>query len=167
MPENTALNPVQTALTPQARFEEYLQSRGMRHTEQRRLLVELIFSHHEHFDTDQLLAQLPLKGQRGYVSRPTVYRTLAEFVDAGLLRKFELNGRSVYEHDYGYPAHDHLYCKQCQKLFEFKSDELVELRNRVAQNHRFRVTGHRLTIYGVCETCAQAKRRTKRKVDLI
>ena len=167
MPENHTLGPVQTALTPRARFEEYLQSRGMRHTEQRRLLVEHIFSHHEHFDTDQLLAQLPLKGQRGYVSRPTVYRTLAEFVDAGLLRKFELNGRAVYEHDYGYPAHDHLYCKQCQKLFEFESDELVDLRNRVAQDHRFRVTGHRLTIYGICETCAQTKRRTKRKVDLI
>ena len=167
MPENQTLNPVQTALTPQARFEEYLQSRGMRHTEQRRLLVEHIFSHHEHFDADQLIAQLPLKGQRGYVSRPTVYRTLAEFVDAGLLRKFELNGRAVYEHDYGYPAHDHLYCKQCQKLFEFESEELVELRNRVAGDHRFRVTGHRLTIYGICETCAQAKRRTKRKVDLI
>lgn len=167
MPENQTLHPVQTALTPQARFEEYLQSRGMRHTEQRRLLVEHIFSHHEHFDADQLIAQLPLKGQRGYVSRPTVYRTLAEFVDAGLLRKFELNGRAVYEHDYGYPAHDHLYCKQCQKLFEFESEELVELRNRVAQQHHFRVTGHRLTIYGICETCAQAKRRTKRKVDLI
>ncbi len=167
MPEKQPLNPVQTALTPQARFEEYLQSRGMRHTEQRRLLVEHIFSHHEHFDADQLLAQLPLKGQRGYVSRPTVYRTLAEFVDAGLLRKFELNGRAVYEHDYGYPAHDHLYCKQCQKLFEFESEELVELRNRVAQEHHFRVTGHRLTVYGICETCAQAKRRTKRKVDLI
>jgi len=167
MPEDQKLNPVQTALTPQARFEEYLQSRGMRHTEQRRVLVEHIFSHHEHFDADQLIAQLPLKGQRGYVSRPTVYRTLAEFVDAGLLRKFELNGRAVYEHDYGYPAHDHLYCKQCQRLFEFESDELVELRNRVAQEHRFRVTGHRLTIYGICQTCAQTKRRTKRKVDLI
>jgi Fur family ferric uptake transcriptional regulator len=167
MPENQTLGPVQTALTPQARFEEYLQSRGMRNTEQRRVLVEHIFSHHEHFDADQLIAQLPLKGQRGYVSRPTVYRTLAEFVDAGLLRKFELDGRAVYEHDYGYPAHDHMYCKQCQRLFEFESEELVELRNRVAQNHRFHVSGHRLTIYGVCETCVQTRRRTRRKVDLI
>ncbi|NLF72274.1 MAG: transcriptional repressor [Candidatus Anammoximicrobium sp.] len=167
MPENQTLDPVQTALTPQARFEEYLQSRGMRHTEQRRILVEHIFSHHEHFDAEQLIAQLPLKGQRGHVSRPTVYRTLAEFVDAGLLRKFELNGRAVYEHDYGYPAHDHLYCKQCQRLFEFESEELVDLRNRVARAHRFRVTGHRLTIYGICETCAQGQPRTRRKVDLI
>jgi MFS family permease len=60
------------------------------------VLVEHIFSHHEHFDADQLIAQLPAKGADGYVSRPTVYRTLTEFVDAGLLRKFELNGRAVY-----------------------------------------------------------------------
>jgi Fur family ferric uptake transcriptional regulator len=139
----------------------------MRNTEQRRFLVDHIFSHHEHFDADQLIAQLPPKGQTWYVSRPTVYRTLAEFVDAGLLRKFELNGRAVYEHDYGYPQHDHLYCKQCQRLFEFQSDELLQLRNHVAREHRFRVSGHRLIIYGVCEQCTKARRRARRKVDQI
>ncbi len=167
MPEQYSLSEVQVSLSPQARFEEYLQSRGMRNTEQRRVLLEHIFSQHEHFDADQLIAQLPAKGKTGYVSRPTVYRTLGEFVDAGLLRKFELNGRAVYEHDYGYPAHDHLYCQQCHKLLEFQSDELIELRDRVADRHRFRVSGHRLIVYGTCESCLQAKRRTKRKVDLL
>jgi Fur family ferric uptake transcriptional regulator len=167
MSQNYSLSEVQVSLTPQERFEEYLQSRGMRNTEQRRILVEHIFSHHQHFDADQLIAQLPAKGQPGYVSRPTVYRTLGEFVDAGLLRKFELNGRAVYEHDYGYPQHDHLYCKQCQQLYEFQSDQLIELRNQVAREHRFRVSGHRLIIYGICEECARAKRRKRRRVDHI
>ena len=161
------LGEVRVSLTPLERFEEYLQSRGMRNTEQRRILVGHIFSHHQHFDADQLIAQLPAKGNPGYVSRPTVYRTLGEFVDAGLLRKFELDGRAVYEHDYGYPQHDHLYCNQCQKLIEFQSDELVELRSRVAQEQGFRVTGHRLIVYGICEECAKSKRRTRRPVDLI
>ena len=167
MPENYALSKVQVSLTPQERFDEYLQSRGMRNTEQRRILVEHIFSHHQHFDADQLIAQLPPKGQSGYVSRPTVYRTLGEFVDAGLLRKFELDGRAVYEHDYGYPQHDHLYCGQCQNLYEFQSDELLELRNQVARKHGFRVSGHRLIIYGICDECAKSRRRTRRPVDLI
>jgi len=167
MTDNYSLGEIRVALTPQERFEEYLQSRGMRNTEQRRILVEHIFSQHQHFDADQLIAQLPAKGTPGYVSRPTVYRTLAEFVDAGLLRKFELDGRAVYEHDYGYPQHDHLFCKHCRKLFEFKSDELVDLRNRVARDHDFRVTGHRLIISGICGECAKLKRRTRRKVDLI
>lgn len=167
MTQKFSLGEVRVSLTPLKRFEEYLQSRGMRNTEQRRILVEHIFSHHQHFDADQLIAELPRKGQRGYVSRPTVYRTLGEFVDAGLLRKFELDGRAVYEHDYGYPQHDHLYCNQCQKLIEFKSDELVELRSHVAQDHGFRVTGHRLIVYGICEDCAKSKRRARRKVDQI
>jgi Fur family ferric uptake transcriptional regulator len=167
MPDNHSLGTVQVSLTPQERFEEYLQSRGMRNTEQRRILVEYVFSHHQHFDADQLIAQLPAKGEPQYVSRPTVYRTLAEFVDAGLLRKFELDGRSVYEHDYGYPQHDHLYCKQCHRLFEFKSDDLVELRDRVAREQNFRVTGHRLIVHGVCAECVKSRRRTKRKVDLV
>jgi Fur family ferric uptake transcriptional regulator len=167
MNKNYSLGSVEVSLSPRERFEEYLQSRGMRNTEQRRVLVEHIFGHHEHFDADQLIAQLPAKGSDGYVSRPTVYRTLAEFVDAGLLRKFELNGRAVYEHDYGYPQHDHLYCKSCQKLIEFQSDELIELRNRVAEEQRFRVTGHRLIIYGTCQDCITSRRRPKRKVDQI
>lgn len=167
MAKDYSLGTVQVSLSPVERFEEYLQSRGMRNTDQRRRLVQHVFSHHDHFDADNLIEQLPKKGQPGYVSRPTVYRTLNEFVDAGLLRKFELAGRAVYEHDYGYPEHDHLYCTKCQQLIEFHSDELRELRNMVARNHQFRVTGHRLIISGLCRDCNQPKQRTKRKQDLI
>ena len=167
MAKDYSLGTVQVALSPVERFEEYLQSRGMRNTDQRRSLVQHVFSHHDHFDADNLIEQLPKKGEPGYVSRPTVYRTLNEFVDAGLLRRFELAGRAVYEHDYGYPEHDHLYCTKCQQLIEFHSDELVELRNMVARNHQFRVSGHRLIISGLCRECNQPKQRTKRKQDLI
>ena len=167
MAKDYSLGTVQVALSPVERFEEYLQSRGMRNTDQRRSLVQHVFSQHDHFDADNLIEQLPKKGETGYVSRPTVYRTLNEFVDAGLLRRFELAGRAVYEHDYGYPEHDHLYCTKCQQLIEFHSDELVELRNMVARNHQFRVSGHRLIISGLCRECNQPKQRTKRKQDLI
>ena len=83
MPKDLSLDRVEVSLTPLERFEEYLQSRGMRNTEQRRVLVEYVFSQHDHFDADALIDKLPRKGQAGYVSRPTVYRTLNEFVDAG------------------------------------------------------------------------------------
>ncbi|QDV67071.1 Ferric uptake regulation protein [Rosistilla carotiformis] len=142
-----------------------MQSRGQRNTEQRRFLVDRVFSNHEHFDVDSLIEQLPRKGQENYVSRPTVYRALKEFVDAGLLRCFQLEGRSVYEHDYGYPQHDHLYCTRCQKLIEFTSDEIMKIRAQVAAQHSFRVTSHRLIIQGVCQDCS--RRRKKRKQDLI
>lgn len=167
MSNDYSLGTVEVSLTPVARFEEYLQSKGKRNTEQRRMLVEHVFSHHEHFDADALIEQLPRSGESGHVGRATVYRTLTELVDAGLLRKMELSGRAVYEHDYGYPQHDHLHCTKCDQLFEFQSEELKELREAVASEHKFRVTGHRFIISGICDACRKARRRPKRPVDMI
>ena len=166
MSNDFSLESIQVSSTPQKRFEEYLQSRGKRCTDQRRMLVDYIFSTHEHFDAESLIAQLPRKNDKGYVSRATVFRTLKDLVDAGLLNKLDLGSRTVFEHDYGYPSHDHLHCTKCDQLIEFQSEELRELRQRVAHQHQFRVTGHRLIISGICEECARSKRRQRRPGDM-
>lgn len=167
MTQETSLGAVQVSLSPLERFEEYLQSRGMRLTQPQRLLIEHVFKRHDHFDADTLLEQLPHRGQAGRIGRATVYRTLNKFVEAGLLRSFTLDGRTVYEHDYGYPQHDHLHCTQCQRLIEFQSDELLRLRDQVAGKFGFQVLSHRFIVNGVCDDCLKARRRTKRKVDMI
>lgn len=167
MADTDSLGSVQVSLSPRDRFVEFLQSRGMRVTAQRLALVDHVFSHHEHFDADQLMEQLPKSGQSGHVSRPTIYRTLAEFVDAGLLRKFVLNGRAVYEHDYGYPQHDHFHCTECNRLLEFENKNLVALRDEVAREHHFRVSSHRLIINGVCQDCSRAKRKSRSRMNMI
>jgi Fur family ferric uptake transcriptional regulator len=113
-----------------------------------------------------LLLDLSNNPEAGRVSRPTVYRTLAEMVEAGLLREMKLGGRSVYEHDYGYPQHDHLHCQDCNKLIEFSSEELIAIRDAVAREHQFRVTGHRLIVSGLCADCRTARQR-KRRLDLV
>lgn len=161
-----SLEKVEVAQTPRQRFEEFLQSRGKRVTQPRRIIIDQVFSQHEHFDADELLAQLRASGQGRKVSRPTVYRTLAELEASGLLRKMTLGGRAVYEHDYGYPQHDHLYCQKCEKLIEFSSEEVKRLREAVAQQHNFRVLGHRLIINGICAECSKPS-RPKRRLDLI
>jgi len=168
MPESLdfSLGQVNVALTPIERFQEFLDSRGKRFTSQRRLLVETVFSRHEHFEADDLVEELAYRSEEPRVSRPTVYRTLSELVDAGLLRKISLpSGRLVYEHDYGYPQHDHLYCQKCRKLIEFQSDALIQLRAALAEQYQFQVTGHRLIVQGVCLDCRSHRR--KRPVDLI
>ena len=95
-----------------------------------------------------------------------MYRTLAELVDAGLLRDMVLGGRTVYEHDYGYPQHDHLHCQKCNKLIEFHSDAVAAIRDAVGREHQFRVTGHRLIITGLCADCRGQRRQTC-KLDLV
>jgi Fur family ferric uptake transcriptional regulator len=156
-----SLGKVDVSLTPRERFEEFLQARGKRITRQRRMIVEHVCAHHEHFDADQLLADLRKTPEGAAASRPTVYRTLAELVDAGLLRKMVLGGRAVYEHDYGYPQHDHLYCTACQTLIEFSSDDLVAIRDAVAARHQFRAQSHRLIISGVCINCRSNRSRSR------
>ena len=155
------LGKVDVALTPQARFAEFLQTRGKRITRQRQMIVEHVSSHHEHFDADQLLADLRKTPDGARASRPTVYRTLTEMVDAGLLKKMVLGGRAVYEHDYGYPQHDHLYCTTCHKLIEFSSAELLRIRDAVAAKHQFRAQSHRLIVSGICADCRSTRSKSR------
>jgi len=148
-----SLGPVRVKLSPTERFAQFLQTRGKRITQQRRLIVEQVFSHHDHFDADELIDHLKQLIAERKLSRPTVYRTLAELVEAGLLRKMALGGRSVYEHDYGYPSHDHLYCQICNTLIEFHSPALERIRDTVAKERDFQVLGHRMFVTGICAAC--------------
>lgn len=144
-------------------FERYLQSRGKRMTPQRRRLVELVFSHEEHFDADELMEEVGRRLGLHSVSRPTVYRALAELVESGLLRKMELSGRAVYEHVHGGPHHDHLYCQWCNKLIEFESGELHRIMDAAAGEHQFQATGHRLIVTGICHECQEQRKMGQEK----
>lgn len=148
-----SLGSVQVKQSPVERFAQFLQTRGKRVTSQRRTIVEQVFSHHDHFDADELMTHLQPWIAERKVSRPTVYRTLSELVEAGMLRSMNLSGRAVYEHDYGYPSHDHLYCQVCNKLIEFHTPQLDRIRDAVAKEYRFQAASHRMFITGVCVDC--------------
>jgi Fur family ferric uptake transcriptional regulator len=156
-----SLGTVDVALSPRERFAEFLQARGKRITRQRQVIVDHVSGRHEHFDAEQLLAELRKTPEGARASRPTVYRTLAEMVDAGLLHKMVLDGRAVYEHDYGYPQHDHLYCTACRALIEFSSDEVAAIRDAVAAKHRFLPQGHRLIVTGLCADCRTSRSKSR------
>lgn len=150
---------------PVDKFREFLEIRGEKLTEPRRVLVRHIFSSHKHFDADELVADLTREGLR--VSRATVYRTLRLLVDAGLLRELRLTNRTAYEHDFGYPSHDHLHCTECNTVIEFNNEEVRRLREAVSAEHGFRATGHRFLITGTCPACSRARSRPRRRLDLI
>src|SRR5690606_31513057 len=103
------LAPFQVSESPEEKFREFLEIRGEKLTEPRRVLVNQSFNTHKHFDADELVADPRESGRR--VSRSTVYRTLRLMVEAGLLRELRLTNRSAYEHNYGYPSHDHMHCE--------------------------------------------------------
>jgi Fur family ferric uptake transcriptional regulator len=161
-----SLPAVAVSQSPEDKFREYLISRPrpQRYTDQQRDMVRFIFVQHNHFDADQLIDAMKQAGFR--VSRATVYRTLEKLVDAGLLRKLELGPRMCYEHDYGYPQHEHLQCGQCGKMIEFQSPALEAALREVCRQHHFNASGHTLIIRGACAECNRA-RATKRMLDLV
>ncbi|MES2791808.1 MAG: Fur family transcriptional regulator [Planctomycetota bacterium] len=155
-------------VTPSERFREYLATQGMRLTRERAIIVDEVFASHEHFDAEQLVARLVQRTDGSRVSRSTVYRALAELEKAGLLRKVaRTNDREIYEHDYGYPQHDHLICKKCGELTEFQNPEVKEILQQVAAAYGFRMEGHRLEVSGICANCSRPPSRGHRKLDMI
>ena len=157
---------VEVSQSPESKFREYLASRAkpQRYTEQQRDMVRYIFAQHNHFDADILIEDLKKAGLR--VSRATVYRTLNKLVDAGLLRRINLGARTVYEHDYGYAQHDHLYCEQCGTMIEFQNPAIETVIRDVCRAHNFHMSGHTFVIRGTCADCNRS-RVTKRRLDLI
>ncbi len=164
MADPTPLGPLVEQGSAEDKFREFLEIRGEKLTEPRRVLVRHIFDSHKHFDADELVADLLDAGRR--VSRATVYRTLRLLVEAGLLRELRLTNRTAYEHDFGYPSHDHMHCTGCNRVIEFRNDAIRNLREAISLEHGFRPTGHRFVITGLCATCSRA-RSPRRRLDLI
>ena len=160
------LPPVEVSQSPEAKFREYLASRPkpQRCTKQQERMVRFIFAQHNHFDAELLIDDMKRAGFR--VSRATVYRTLTKLVDAGLLRPLELGPRMFYEHDYGYPQHEHLYCQQCGKVIEFQSEEIDALIRQVGRDNGFHASSHTFIVRGTCSECNRA-RVMKRRLDLV
>ena len=157
---------VEVSQSPESKFREYLASRPrpQRYTDQQRDMVRFIFAQHNHFDAEQLIDEMKKGGFQ--VSRATVYRTLNKLVDAGLLRRLELGPRMFYEHDYGYPQHEHVYCQKCGRVIEFQDPALEQIIRSVCQQHNFQTSGHTFIIRGMCSDCNRA-RVTKRRLDLV
>ncbi len=157
-----SLPAVPVSQSPEDKFREYLASRPdpKRFTGHQRDLVRHVFAKHSHFDAEQLIEDLKAAGLR--VSRATVYRTLGKLVDAGLLRKIEVGPRTVYDHDYGYPWHEHLVCDRCGTMIEFQHPGIEAAVRAAAGEHQFQPAGHTLIVRGLCAACnrtAAAKRR--------
>ncbi len=164
MSESAPLAPLDVTEQPEEKFREFLEIRGEKLTQPRRILVRHIFNVHKHFDADELVRDLHESGQK--VSRATIYRTLRLLVEAGLLRELQLPNRTAYEHDYGYPSHDHLHCSECGKFVEFMNEDVKRISESLSLEHGFRGTSHRFIITGVCPECSRARSR-RRRLDRI
>ena len=157
-----SLGKVAVSMTPRERFEEFLQARGKRITRQRRAIVEHVTAHHEHFDAEQLLAELRGSPEGSRVSRPTVYRTLSVLESAGVVEGLDAgDGPRRFEHVINHDHHDHMVCTACGAILEFHDAQLERRQEAAARAHGFTIQRHSLRIYGTCSRCTEAVRVPK------
>jgi Fur family ferric uptake transcriptional regulator len=84
-----------------------------------------------------------------------------------LRRVARQDDRDVYEHDYGYPQHDHLICRKCGSLTEFRNTRIRDILQQVATEHGFRMDSHRLEVTGICNDCCRPPETRPDKLNLL
>jgi len=138
-------------------FEDYLRSKNLRLTDQRRVIVKAFFRKKGHVSAEELYRYIHKTTPS--IGFATVYRTLKILAEAGLASgknfgdgyvRFECCHVSK-EH------HDHLVCNRCGKIVEFVNSHIEKMQESVAKEHGFTIQDHTLDIYGICRECNARK----------
>ena len=138
----------------------HMAKKGLRSTDQRRLIIETFFKSPNHVSIEELLAKVRREDSK--VGYATVYRTLKLLAECGVAneRRFG-DGLTRYELADEASHHDHLICVECGSIVEFEEDRIESLQEEIANRYGFALRSHKHELYGVCAKCqAKAKRRS-------
>jgi Fur family ferric uptake transcriptional regulator len=133
--------------TRESRLEQLCAEHGMRMTGQRRIIARVLSEAEDHPDVEEVHRRAHARDNR--ISLSTVYRTVRLLEGAGILERHEFgDGRGRYEQA-GHGHHDHLINMKTGEVIEFQNDEIERLQESVARELGFRLTGHRLELFGM------------------
>lgn len=135
----------------QRRYGDFLDRNKMFFTKERVLIVEAVFLMEGHFSADELLFEMQKRGMR--VSRATLYRSLSQLVDCGVLVEADFGHGHTHYELLGSEPHEHLVCQTCGKVVEVVSSEINTAIANLAKEQGFRLVSHRTYIAGVCPEC--------------
>jgi len=128
-------------------IEEMCVAKGMRMTEQRRVIARVLEAATDHPDVEELYRRASALDPR--ISIATVYRTVKLFEDAGVIARHDFGaGRARYE-PIPDEHHDHLIDLRTGQVIEFRNEEIERLQQAMAERLGFRLVDHRLELYGV------------------
>jgi Fur family ferric uptake transcriptional regulator len=137
-------------------LHKHLAQRGLKSTRQRNLIVDTFLSAKGHLDVDSLLARVRLQDHK--ISAATVYRTMKLLTELGIASAQRFgDGHTRYESAVDRHHHDHLICTECGTIIEFENDRIEALQDSVARRHAFKVTRHKLELYGFCQSCQKSR----------
>ena len=129
------------------RIEKLCAERGMRMTDQRRVVAGVLSQSHDHPDVEELYRRSAAVDP--HISIATVYRTVRLFEDAGIIARHDFrDGRARYE-EAPDVHHDHLIDMKSGQVIEFVDEEIEALQTAIAKRLGYRLVDHRLELYGV------------------
>ena len=127
-------------------IDELCENKGLRLTEQRRVIAKVLDSSDDHPDVEELHKRAIAIDNN--ISVATVYRTVRLFEESGILIKHEFgDGRSRYENFQEKDHHDHLIDIESGTIIEFQNQEIEILQKKIAEELGFELVDHRLELY--------------------
>ena len=128
-------------------IEERCKQKGVKLTEQRKLIAKVMSDSHDHPNVDELYKRVSKIDSK--ISIATVYRTVKLFEEAGILTKHDFKGgKSRYE-ELPDSHHDHLIDVQSGEIVEFVNEEIEKLQETVAEKLGYQLLDHKLELYGI------------------
>ncbi|MAU40452.1 MAG: transcriptional repressor [Kordiimonas sp.] len=128
-------------------IEQHCIDKGMRMTEQRRVIARVLTEADDHPDVEEVYRRSTAVDSR--ISIATVYRTVRLFEEAGILERHDFrDGRARYE-QVREEHHDHLINVENGEVMEFHDLEIEALQRKVAERLGFKLIDHRMELYGV------------------
>jgi len=132
---------------PVDRIEKLCVDKGMRMTDQRRIVARVLSVAKDHPDVEELYRRA--HAEDPHISIATVYRTVRLFEEAGIIERHDFrDGRSRYE-EMPDVHHDHLIDMRSGRVIEFVDEDIEKLQQAIAKRLGFRLIDHRLELYGV------------------
>lgn len=129
------------------RLEKICIAKGMRMTEQRRVIARVLSIAEDHPDVEEIHRRATEIDAN--ISIATVYRTMRLFEEAGVVERHDFqDGRARYE-EATEDHHDHLIDLRSGEVIEFINEEIEALQRRIAEEHGYKLVDHRLELYGV------------------
>ncbi len=130
----------------------YLEEKGLRLTKGRESVFNEVMATHGHFAAEELVKGC--KEHQRDVSRATIYRSLREMLEAGVIRETAFGEKHQhYEHVYDETLHHHARCVRCGTFIEFDDLGEEDRYRPLLEKQGFKVLGHELHFYGICHAC--------------
>jgi len=121
-------------------------AKGVRLTEQRKLVAKAMSESEDHPDVDELHKRVSKLDSR--ISIATVYRTVKLFEEAGIVSKHDFKGNKARYEEVPKEHHDHLIDINTGEIIEFVDQDIEKLQKKVAEKLGYKLVDHRLELYG-------------------